>query len=254
MQQDIILEKNAPVASLYFNNPGKLNALSPGMVASLLGLIRELEDDDDIHTIVLRGTGGNFSSGADLSALEELTPHEALRFHKKMNEIVYLIRHSGKIYISALEGYALGGAFELSLSTDIRISAEDAILGQPEINVGLNAGAGGNAILPRLVGTGSAMYMVLTGERITAHRAFELGIVQLVADRGELESELNNLATRISKLTRESVELSKLAVNGALEASPAFSMDFEALVFSMLNGSAATKDRMRKFLTGKREK
>ena len=193
----ILLESGNSATTIFFNNPDKLNALSPEIVQHLLKTLQSLEQNPDVKVVILRGKGGNFSAGADLEALEKFTPMDALAFHGQMNEIILLMNNSRKIFISVMEGYALGGAFELSLSTDIRICTEDAILGQPEINVGLNAGAGGNAILPRVVGRSNALYLVLTGKRISAGRAYELGIVQEVSNAEQLEQKLETLVSGI---------------------------------------------------------
>ncbi len=244
----LLTESGNGAARIFFNNPEKLNALSPEIVEQLLYALREIEENNNIRVVILRGKGGNFSAGADLEALERFTPAEALEFHRKMNEIIHLLINSRKIFISVLEGYALGGAFELSLSTDIRICTRNAVLGQPEINVGLNAGAGGNAILPKVVGRGNALYMVLTGKRISAGRAYEMGIVQAVASAEELESELDTLVSGILSQPVTAVEMSKLAVNSSFKNETDLALEVEALTFALLHGNNETKNRIRKFL------
>lgn len=244
----LLTESGNCVTTIFFNNPEKLNALSPETVEQLLKTLRELEEDREIRIIVLRGKSGNFSAGADLKALEKFTPTEALEFHRKMNEIIRLMNSSGKIFIAAMEGYAMGGAFELALSTDIRICTEDAILGQPEINVGLNAGAGGNAILPDIVGRSNALYLVLTGMKLSARRAYELGIVQVISEKGQLDNDVESLVRTILEHPNSTVEMSKHAVNSAFKSSSECALEVEALTFALLHGDEEVKNSIRKFL------
>ena len=235
-------------AFLELSNPGRLNALSLAMVDQLILETRKIEEKSDIRVVVIHGSNGNFSSGADIGDLASFNMGMALKFHRKMNTLSYQMRNSGKIYIALLEGYALGGGFELSLSADMRICSENTVMGQPEINIGLNAGAGGNAILPRFTGRGNAMYLILTGEKINAGRAVELGIVQKTVPQEHLYEEAENLARRINSLLEESVSLTKMAVNTSYAGQIDAAMDMEALVFSWLNGQKEIKEKMKGFL------
>ena len=185
--KDVILKIEQTRAEITLNRPEKLNAISPEMLDKIIEFISELEERKEVRVVIIRGSGGNFSSGADLASIGRFSSKEAMHFHRKMNSLARMMNHSRMIFIAVLEGYALGGGFELSLSADIRICSSKAILGQPEMRMGLNAGAGGNAILPRITGRGNAMYMVLTGEKISAERAKELGIVQVVCNEGSVE-------------------------------------------------------------------
>ena len=248
----VVMEIEKPVASIFLNNPRRLNAITPGMVEEILHAVRDLEENPGIRVVVLRGKGGNFSAGADLSELEKFGFNEALKFHRNMNEIIYLMSRSSKIFIAAFEGYALGGGFELSLSADMRISTRNAVLGQPEINIGINAGAGGNAILPRIVGKGNAMYMALSGEKMSAQRALDLGIVQKIVEEGKLEEGIRELCDKIISHPCVSIQLSKVAINASQESSPQDSLNVEALVFSILNGNEEVKEKIRGFLSKKR--
>ena len=248
VSEKILQEIDHQVARIFLNNPEKLNALSPGMVEDLLVIMKQLEADDTIRVVILRGSGGNFSSGADLNEIEKLNSAGALRFHRTMNELIEVMTHSSKLFISVLEGYSLGGGFELSLSTDVRFCAEDAVLGQPEIKVGLNAGAGGNAILPRIVGRGNAIYMVLTGDSISARRAYDLGIVQKVVHKERMDTELEEFVTKVLKHPKISVESSKYAINSSMEKSMKEALEIEAQVFSELSENHEVKEKIRKFL------
>lgn len=236
------------IASLALSNPGKYNAISHPMLDQLIQHTRKIEEDPDARVVLLHGSDGNFSSGADISDLAALGKGDALKFHRKMNVLSRAMRHSSRIYIALLEGHSLGGGFELALSADIRICSDNARLGQPEANIGLNAGAGGNAILPRYIGRGNAMYYILTGEKFDAQKALELGIVQKVVPQSQLYQEAEELARRIISLPEETVSLTKMAVAASENSSVDSAMDMEALAFSWLNGQEEIKEKMKKFL------
>ena len=248
MSGEVTLRKSGSIAFLSLSNPGKFNAISSAMLDQLVLEATKIEEDVEIRVVLIHGADGNFSSGADLEDLLGMDASSALAFHRKMNTVSHQMRNSSKIYIALLEGFALGGGFELSLSADMRICAENVKLGQPEINMGLNAGAGGNAILPRYVGRGNAMHLILTGEKFDARKGIELGIIQKSVPRAELYQEGENLARRIALLPKESVALTKLAVNASMDSSVDSAMDTEALVFSWLNGKEEIKGKIRKFL------
>ncbi len=248
MSGEVTLRKSGSIAFLSLMNPGKFNAISSAMLDQLVSEAMKIEEDVEIRVVLIHGADGNFSSGADLEDLVEMDASSALAFHRKMNTLSHQMRNSSKIYIALLEGFALGGGFELSLSADMRICADNVKLGQPEINIGLNAGAGGNAILPRYVGRGNAMHLILTGEKFDARKGMELGIIQKSVPLAELYQEGENLARKIAELPKESVALTKLAVNASMDSSVDAAMDTEALVFSWLNGQEEIKEKIRKFL------
>jgi enoyl-CoA hydratase/carnithine racemase len=248
MSGQVTLKYSNGIAFLSLRNPGKLNAISQTMLEQLIEKTREIEEDPGIRVVILQGSDGNFSSGADIEDLSEFDGSKALGFHRKMNAISHSMRHSSKIYIALLEGFSLGGGFELSLSADLRICSEDAKLGQPEINIGLNAGAGGNVILPRFIGRGNAMYYILTGEKFDARKGLELGLIQKIVSKDQLYQVGEDLARRIISIPEKTVELTKMTVNASLESSIDNAMDMEALVFSWLNGQEEIKDKIKKFL------
>ncbi len=248
MSGQVTLKSSNGIAFLSLRNPGKLNAISQTMLEQLIVKTREIEEDPGIRVVILQGSDGNFSSGADIEDLSEFDGSKALGFHRKMNAISHSMRHSSKIYIALLEGFSLGGGFELSLSADLRICSEDAKLGQPEINIGLNAGAGGNVILPRFIGRGNAMYYILTGEKFDAGKGLELGLIQKIVSKDQLYQVGEDLARRIISIPEKTVELTKMTVNASLESSIDNAMDMEALVFSWLNGQEEIKDKIKKFL------
>lgn len=248
MSGGITVQTSGGIATIELKNEGKFNAISRSMLDHLVREVTYLEEDPSIRVIILHGADGNFSSGADISDLAGFDSKDALYFHRKMNSISRAMRHSSKIYIALLEGNTLGGGFELSFSADIRIAADNTKMGLPEMNIGLNAGAGGNAILPRYLGKGNAMYYLLTGDRFDARKGIELGIVQKVVPQSELYREGEGLAKRILSLPEETVALTKMAVDIACDSPVDSAMDTEAIVFSWLNGQKEIKEKMKKFL------
>lgn len=250
----VILELKDEVATLTLNDSKNMNALGEQMIRELRNLIREINEMDEVRVVILVGAGGNFSAGGNLKEILNFDSKTALNFHKILNEISYLMRHSSKIFLVGMEGYALGGGFEISLSADIRICSEDTILGQPEIGLGLNAGAGGNAILPRVVGRSNALYLALTGRKITSSEAKNLNIIQKVVPDGKLLEELHDLARDIILLPPETVSLTKLCINSATETPAGTSLDMEALAFSLLNTNKDVKQRIGKFFEEKNRK
>ncbi len=248
MSGKVQLKTSRGIAHLILNNPGKLNAISLSMLEDLIEHSRRIEEDSEIRVVLLQGSEGNFSSGADISDLAGFDKKEALKFHMKMNALSRAMQHSSKIYIALLQGFSLGGGFELSLSADMRICTEDVIMGQPEVNIGLNAGAGGNAILPRFTGKGNAMYLILTGEKFNAAKGLELGIIQKIVPKSRIIQEGEKLAENILSLPEDTVSLTKMAVNASENTSIDSALEMEALIFSWLNGEKEIKEKMKKFL------
>ncbi len=241
-----------PVVILKLRNTGKLNAITEGMAGELIAAIEKYEKDDRYRVMLLGGADRNFCSGADITGFANRNTEDALRFHLVLNRVVRTIRSCPKPVLAVLEGYSLGGGLEIAESTDIRIASASAKIGQPEINIGINAGAGGNVILPRLVGRGNAMYLILTGRRISAPEALRMGLVDLVFPDDQLWDEAMKIAMEISSKPVVTVQMAKMAVNNSEDMSVSAALDMEASAFAMLFSTAETKDRIRKFMERER--
>ncbi|MGH8056906.1 MAG: enoyl-CoA hydratase/isomerase family protein, partial [Candidatus Entotheonellia bacterium] len=177
--ETLLYQKQARIGYVTLNRPNILNAQSPEMFEELGRVFNEIKDDAEVGAVILTGAGERaFCAGADinyLKALAQTTPMAAKAFVEKNRVAFGTIEHLGKPVIAAVNGYALGGGCELAMVCHIRIASENARFGQPEINLGLFPGAGGTQRLPRLVGRGIALELMLTGEVITAQEAYRLG-------------------------------------------------------------------------------
>ncbi|MCL4332981.1 MAG: enoyl-CoA hydratase/isomerase family protein [Candidatus Thermoplasmatota archaeon] len=237
-----------PLVRFRLKNPGKLNAITQGMAEELIALLSKYGRDPRYRAILMGGSGGNYSSGADITAFSDKGPEEALRFHQVLNEVVRSIRSCPKPVIAVLEGYSLGGGLEIAESADIRIASESARIGQPEINIGINAGAGGNVVLPDLVGRGMAMYLILTGRKISGPEAMRIGLVDLVFPADSVWKEAEKIAQEIASKPPATVQAAKSLVNRSRDMSLDSALESEASAFSMLFATQETRERIGKFL------
>jgi len=229
------LAKEGRVATVTLNRPEKLNALNSRAVAELSKITNAIEKDDAIRVVILTGAGDRaFSSGSDLAELEVITPFELLQRTEAPN----IIRNVSKPIIAMIRGYALGGGLELALACDIRIASEDARLGFPEIRLGwLPGGGGGTQVLPRLVGEGMAMKLILSGRSITAVEAKEIGLIEEVVPVDRLKSETMKLAEEIAEKPLPVLKLAKEAIRASVHTDLQARLNYEralnALCFAM---------------------
>jgi enoyl-CoA hydratase/carnithine racemase len=221
----VIFEKKARLAIITLNRPDKMNALNSQAVAELIAAIEEIEKNDDIRVVIITGAGQRaFSSGSDLTELEGIT---ALELRQRI-ESPEIIRKLSKPVIAMIQGYALGGGLELALACDIRVASENAKLGFPEINHGwLPAGGGGTQVLPRLVGEGVAMMLILKGEVISAVEAKQIGLVEMVVPTAHLETETQKLAEDIAEKPLEVLRLAKEAIKASTHADLQSRLNYE---------------------------
>jgi len=233
--ETVQLAKEGRVATITLNRPEKLNALNSQTVAELSKITDAIEGDGSIRVVILTGAGDRaFSSGSDITELETITPFEL----RGRTEAPNIIRKVSKPVIAMIRGYALGGGLELALACDIRIASEDARLGFPEIRLGwLPGGGGGTQVLPRLVGEGMAMRLILSGRSITAVEAKEIGLVEEVVPVDQLKSEAMKLAEEIAEKPLEVLRLAKEAIRASihtnLEARLQYETALNALCFAM---------------------
>lgn len=177
----VLTEHDDGIATLTINRPDKRNALSTAVRQAFLAAFQGALDDPSIRVIVVTGAGEKaFVAGADIAEFEARTPVEQFRAMRVPSPLD-AIERSPKPVIAAINGYCLGGGLELAMACDFRVAAEHALFGQPEINLGIIPGGGGTQRLPRLVGLGHALRMILTGEPIDAAEALRIGLVQEVA-------------------------------------------------------------------------
>lgn len=213
MQNDPILyDRTGPVARITLNRPDKLNSITAGMVDSLHRAMDRAEADAEVRVILISGAGKSFSAGFDLGSMEEEPDREATRAMLQADfDVIMRFWNSPKPTISAVQGYVLGGGFELAMACDVTIAAEDAIFGEPEPKFGSGIVA---LLLPWITGPKAAKEMLLFGnDRIKAQRAEAMGLVNAVVPRAALEEEALAVARRSALLDSTAVRLTKVAIN-----------------------------------------
>jgi enoyl-CoA hydratase len=198
--ESIQVTTTARVRRVTIDRQDKLNALNRGMVRELTRIFEAAGADPEVRVVVLTGAGPKaFIAGADIAELRELDPAGAADASREGQELTLKIQHLGKPVIAAVNGFALGGGCEMALACTLRIASSNAMLGLPEVKLGLLPGYGGTQRLARLVPRGVAMELALTGDPVDALRAQELGLVNRVVDPARLEAEVDELAGRLAQ-------------------------------------------------------
>jgi enoyl-CoA hydratase len=211
------VETSERVATVTIDRPEKRNALNAAVRHDLVQAFDALADDPDVRVVVLTGAGERaFVAGADIAEFAERTPLEQ-RAAMGGRRVFEVIAACPKPTIASINGFALGGGCELALACDLRIASRSARLGQPEVNLGLLPGGGGTQRLPRLVGTGRALRLILTGEIIGADEAERIGLVDEVVDDEQLRERTRTLARSVARHSPVALRLIKEAVRAAAE-------------------------------------
>lgn len=225
MSDQIALYRHGAVAEVVINRPEKMNAMTPEMSAALASLFAQLNDDDAVHVILLRGEGERaFSAGSDLRTLSSY--RSAMEFRHR-TDYGTTVRRARKPVVAALKGWVLGGGLEMMLAADIRVAGHGAKFGAPEVVRGWVGGGGASQLLPRLVGYGQAMRLLLSGDTIDAQEAWRLGLVEyLVADNDVNDTALS-LCQRLAEHHPLAVQAVKSAVRAALSMPLKAGMQYE---------------------------
>src|SRR5918995_2814320 len=197
--ENLLFERDGAVATITINRLKVLNALNGQTLDELRRALLAVRADDGVRVVIITGAGEkSFIAGADINELALQTPTGGREHARAGQHILDLIENLGKPVIAAINGFALGGGCELAMACTIRIAAETARLGQPEINLGIVPGYGGTHRLSRLVGKGVALDLLLTGRQITASEALQVGLVNRVVPAAELMTEAKRLANELS--------------------------------------------------------
>jgi enoyl-CoA hydratase len=239
---NLLLERDGAIAIVTINRPNVLNALNSQTLDELRRAMLDLKQDDSARTIIVTGAGGkSFVAGADINELAVQTPTGG-REHALAGQHVFdVVENLGKPVIAAINGFALGGGCELAMACTLRVAADTAKLGQPEIALGLIPGYGGTQRLTRLVGKGRAMEMMLTGAPITADEALRIGLVNRVVPAAELMAAARTLAAQLARSAPIAMRYIINAVNKGVEMPFAEACQYEATLF----GLVASTDDMR---------
>ena len=238
------------VAVLTVDHP-PANAFNTQVVTELGDAFDELTANDEVKVIIITGAGQLFVAGADINEIFELKdkPEEAMAFIRLAQQTFLKIERSEKPVIAAMNGrFALGGGLELAMSCHIRIAEDGVRLGQPEINLGVIPGWGGTQRLPRIVGKGKALEMMLTGDHITAQEAYRIGLVNKVVPTGRVIKEATGLARRIISKSALPIAAIIEAVNEGLEKDLRSGLEVETRQFVGLRGSEDMEEGLKAFL------
>jgi enoyl-CoA hydratase len=235
------------VATLTIDRQEKLNALDPQVVEEIGQALLELEAEGP-RAIVVTGAGERaFIAGADIGAMSVMSPLEAKRFSEIGHAAMALLDRSPIPTIAAVNGFALGGGCEVALACDIRIAAENATFGFPEVGLGILPGMGGTQRLPRLVGPALAKELIFTGRRISAEEAREIGLVNRVVAEGEALDAARELAAGISDNGPLAVRHAKAAANRSLDVDLISGLEYEADQFALLFATEDAREGMTAF-------
>ncbi|HYW07535.1 MAG TPA: enoyl-CoA hydratase-related protein, partial [Longimicrobium sp.] len=236
------------VAILTVDRPEKRNALNAAVRRELLDELDALRGDDAIRVIVITGAGEKaFVAGADISEFAERTPLEQ-RATMTGRRVFDEIAAYPKPVIAMINGFALGGGCELALACDFRIAADTAKLGQPEINLGIIPGGGGTQRLPRVVGTGQAMRLILSGEIIDAAEALRIGLVDIVHPAADLRERTLEMARAIATKSPVALQMAKSAVRAAADMPMAAGLAYETELFATCFASDDKREGVAAFL------
>lgn len=245
----IVDKKDDGIAVITINRPDKLNALNAEVMGELDAALTELENDVTVRGLIVTGSGEKaFVAGADIAELAKATPIEAREVGMRGQRVFdRLERFKGPV-IAAVNGFALGGGCELALACHVRIASQSARLGTPEVKLGLICGYGGTQRLPRLVGRGRALEILLSGEMVNADEALRIGLVNRVAPKDALMTEAVSLLKKMLANAPLSLRYTIEAVNAGLDMSFEDAQDHEATLFGVLCSSADKTEGTSAFL------
>jgi enoyl-CoA hydratase len=247
--ENLLVEHADGVATITINRPKVLNALNAQTLDELRRVILAVRHDNSVRCLIITGAGEkSFIAGADINELAVQTPVSGREHARTGQHIFDLIENLGKPVIAAINGFALGGGCELAMACTIRIAADTARLGQPEINLGIIPGYAGTQRLARLIGRGRALELLLTGDHITAPEAHRIGLVNRVVPAGELMNEARKLAATLAAKAPVAARYILDAVNKGLDMAFADAQVFEATLFGLVSSTEDMREGTKAFL------
>ncbi len=245
----LLYEKRNGIGYVTIHRPEKLNALNQKVMAELSACFEDIHEDTEVRAVILSGAGEkSFVAGADVSELAAQDPVQGKQTSTRGQKILDFIEDLGKPVIAAVNGYALGGGCELAMACTLRIASENARFGQPEVKLGIIPGYAGTQRLPRLVGKGRALELILTGEPISAQEAYRIGLVNQVVAAKDLIVAAEALARKIMANGPLAVKFSIEAVKHGMEMTQEEGQFLEATLFGLCCTTADMKEGTRAFL------
>jgi enoyl-CoA hydratase/carnithine racemase len=247
--ENVVYEKKGPIAYVTLNRPKVMNALNKATIKELRTAFEDARDDSAVRGVILTGAGEKaFAAGADIAEIANNTAVEAEEATRRGQKLTDLIENLGKPVIAAVKGFALGGGCELAMACTTRIAAESAKFGQPEVKLGVMPGFGGTQRLPRLVGKGRALKLILSGEIIDAAEAYRIGLVDELEPDAHVIERAEAVLKKIIANAPLSVKYALEAVNKGLETSVAEGLLIEASLFAVCASTDDKKEGTSAFL------
>ena len=247
--ENLLVDVSERIATVTFNRPKVLNALNARTIEELDECVRGLEQDSEVGAVIFTGAGEKaFVAGADINELARYSPQQAQECALRGQAVFGRIERMGKPSIAAINGYALGGGCELSIACSMRIASRNARIGQPEVKIGIIPGYGGSQRLPRLIGKGMALEMILTGEPLGAEDALRWGLVNQVVAPEELLPAARTLAKKILSNAPLAIRYSLDAVNQGAEQPLDQALYLESSLFGMVFATEDMREGTEAFL------
>ncbi len=247
--ENILYEKKNAIAYVTVNRPKVLNALNMATMEELRQAFHAIKQDREARVVIFTGSGEKaFIAGADIGELAKNDPIQAKEYTHRGQSVLNLIENCGKPVIACINGFALGGGCEIAMACTMRLASENAKLGQPEVKLGIIPGYGGTQRLPRLVGKGRAMQLVLAGEMIGAQEAQRMGLVNEVVASAELIPRAEAIAQKIIANAPLAVQFAMEAVNKGIEMTLAEGLYLEATLFGLCCATEDKKEGTTAFL------
>ena len=250
---NLIYETDGPIAICTFNRPKALNALNTETMNELAHVISIFKDDNSLKVLILTGSGDRaFIAGADIKGMVGRSPLSAKWLSEHGTKILRNLETIGKPSIAAVNGFALGGGCEVAMACSIRLASTNALFGQPEINLGIIPGYGATQRLPRLVGAGRALEIMMTGDPVNAEEAHRIGLVNKVCEPDVLMDEAKALAGKLASKSGPAIELILGAVYGGLESGLEAGLTLETEKFALVNSTEDSQEGLGAFIEKRR--
>ena len=251
--QNIVVSNADGIGWLKFNRP-PVNALNSRTVMEIGTAFEQFAAEDEVRVIILTGEGKAFVAGADITEMSDFSPLQARDFARRGHRALGLVQDIEKPVIAAINGFALGGGCEIALACDIRVMAEGALIGQPEVKLGLIPGFGGTQRLARLVGPGRAKELIFTGDNIGADEALRIGLVNRVVPAAEIIEQVTALARKIIANGPTAVRMAKVAVNRGLDSNLTTGNSYEIEAFNVCFSANEPAEGTKAFLEKRKPK